>query len=488
MKKRTPIHQRTSLLLAVLILSSCNQMETVTKEKSPLSTETISADTAAEPIETELTSIVDAVDYEGYDFRILLREPDYDSIYWDEVGIKEADGTPVSDTIFERNLWLSEKFNIAITAVYDNYFLDDFKILLAAGDNAFDTGFVGMQKGFQEAANGHLIALQTTSIHADMPWWNNKCYADTEVGGKNYFLLGDMNIVAYDSMPAMYYNKQMLADNGFAEPYDMVFAGKWTFDAMLEMSSVVSSDLNGDGTYDQTDAYGMGCSSYAALCFAYGSGVNFARLQDNAYSIVVDEAFLSYFQQVIETITTDNTIMYSEKYGSANRTAYLLTAFQENRLLFLPDGITRTNNFREMETNFGILPIPKKDETQQDYCAFIHQDDSSVVTIPLSNTNLDRTANILEDMAFYSHKHLRSAYIDTTLKSKFLRDEESSQIVDLILSSIRFDLAMVSGNKIVKDLRELLTEGTTELASHFAANRVAYNEGIHFITEYMLGE
>ncbi len=486
MKRLTKNTRISALFLfAALLLSSCGAEETVPVAEVDTSSET---ETVAVSTETELTSIVDAIDYDGYDFRVLVREADGDSIYWNEIGIEEADGTPVNDAIFERNLWLSEKFNISITAVYDNYYLDDYTMLLQAGEDAFDTGFVGMRKAFQEAAEGYLLALQTTPLDADRPWWNNKCYTDTEVNGKNYFILGDMNIVAYDSMPAMYYNKQMLVDNGFAEPYDMVFDGKWTFDAMLEMSSVVSSDLNGDGKYDQTDAYGMGCSSYAALCFAYGSGVNFARFQDDAYSIMVDERFLTYFQRVIETITTDNTIMYSEKYGSANRTAYLLTAFQENRLLFLPDGMTRTNNFRDMETNFGILPIPKQDETQAEYCAFIHQDDSSVVTIPITNQDPVRTAHILEDMAFYSHQHLRPAYIDTTLKTKFLRDEESSQVVDLILRSVRFDLAMVSGNKIVNDLRQLLTNGKTELASHFTANQAVYNKDIDFITEYMMGE
>ncbi len=102
MKQRNQTKRTLSiLLLTAMLLSGCGrEAAPIENQPEPPATEAI-ADTT--PAETELTSIVEAADYGGYDFRVLVREPDYDSVYWDEIGIEEADGTPVADAIYDRN-------------------------------------------------------------------------------------------------------------------------------------------------------------------------------------------------------------------------------------------------------------------------------------------------------------------------------------------------------------------------------------------------
>jgi hypothetical protein len=169
--------------------------------------------------------------------------------------------------------------------------------------------------------------------------------------------------------------------------------------------------------------------------------------------------------------------MYGEDYGE-NRVTYLLNAFEEGRLLFYNEMLNRTSMLREMDADFGIVPMPKADEKQENYASFIHQTNSSVVCVPVTVRDIGFVGSMLEDMAYYSHYNLYPTYIDTTIKGKYLRDSESAEMVNIILNSIRFDFALTTGSAAVAKLRTMLNEGDIHIASGFAAGKDAYEAAL----------
>lgn len=91
-----------------------------------------------------------------------------------------------------------------------------------------------------------------------------------------------------------------------------------------------------------------------------------------------------------------------------------------------------------METYFGIIPYPKYDEEQKDYCARVSY--YMPPMIPITNTNLELVGAVLEEANYRAKKNITPAYYDITLKGKYSRDPESISMLDLIFSSRVIDL------------------------------------------------
>ena len=81
-----------------------------------------------------------------------------------------------------------------------------------------------------------------------------------------------------------------------------------------------------------------------------------------------------------------------------------------------------------MDNDFGVLPAPKYDEAQENYQNVI--DAGKFMVIPKTVQDLDRTGVILESLSYEGYKSVISAYYDTMLKNKLMRDEDSIEMLD----------------------------------------------------------
>ena len=105
--------------------------------------------------------------------------------------------------------------------------------------------------------------------------------------------------------------------------------------------------------------------------------------------------------------------------------------------------ISAVNSLREFETNFGILPVPKLDNTQTSYynsAASLH---FSLVAIPVTAADPEMSAVALEAMGYYGQQHLTPAYIEQTLKLKRVNESEDAKMIDFIIDSRSYDLSVM---------------------------------------------
>ena len=63
--------------------------------------------------------------------------------------------------------------------------------------------------------------------------------------------------------------------------------------------------------------------------------------------------------------------------------------------------------------------------------------------MPKTNTDLEMTGHVLEAMGYYSQQILTPAFIDTTVRHKALRDEDSSNMLNLIFENRVYDIANI---------------------------------------------
>jgi hypothetical protein len=94
-----------------------------------------------------------------------------------------------------------------------------------------------------------------------------------------------------------------------------------------------------------------------------------------------------------------------------------------------------------MEIEMGFLPHPKYDETQKNYITDVFS--PTLMAVPVTAEDLERTGIILEDLCFESHKKVIPAYYDKMRKTKIARDDESGEMLDIMFPTRRADLAQI---------------------------------------------
>lgn len=469
----------------ILIISALLAIQTVGCQSAPAVDEVTetTGETTSRAESTTLSPNLEAENYDGYEFTIIARESNGQDISNVDFYAEEMTGDNLNDTIFERNLKIENKYNIKIKTEFFKLedYVSTFRNSVLAGDDEYDLAELDVCSAFTSGLQGLLCKIGDLQyINPSMPWWNQNVLPETVVDGNNYFLIGSANLIAFDSVGVLFFNKELAAENKIDDLYELVYNGSWTFDNMLKYCLDVSRDLDGNGVYDEKDMYGLAMNSYGALTFTYGTGVRFADPEDNL-KISFDERFLSFFEK-LAALPLENSVMYGEKYGS-NRAAYMKSAFEENRVLFYNEMLNRTSMLRNMGSDFGILPMPKGDESQEEYTSFCHQSNSTTICVPITASDTDRTSKIIEDLTYESMLTVYPTYIETNVKTKYLRDEDSPKMVDIIINGIHFDIALCSQSTLMGDLRSMLTSSSTSISSTLAANATAYNETLRQLIE-----
>lgn len=136
------------------------------------------------------------------------------------------------------------------------------------------------------------------------------------------------------------------------------------------------------------------------------------------------------------------------------------------------------DTLRDMEIDFGLLPMPKADENQAEYSNSVHSNGTSVsLPITADEDLLDRNCRIIEDLCCESMRYVRPAYYENALEGRYLRDAESGEMLDLILLNVRYDLMLVMTSTVdlKAQLREMILNNNTNLSSIIASNQRSWD-------------
>ncbi|MDD4414933.1 MAG: hypothetical protein PHR14_10405, partial [Oscillospiraceae bacterium] len=103
-------------------------------------------------------------------------------------------------------------------------------------------------------------------------------------------------------------------------------------------------------------------------------------------------------------------------------------AFRDDRALFFMERLGQVTHLRNMDTDFGILPLPLFSEDQDRYYNSIASWTSAFVTVPknaMTDDEFARTGYIIQALAYESLYTLTPAYYEITLKGKADTDDLS---------------------------------------------------------------
>ena len=119
------------------------------------------------------------------------------------------------------------------------------------------------------------------------------------------------------------------------------------------------------------------------------------------------------------------------------------TAFKENRGLFYGEVVNHlTPLTQEMETEFGILPVPKYDKAQEFYRTWTHASGSTFsVTSAIPADKAETMGQVVQAYAILSHKLLKPAYYDIMLTSRNVHDADSADMMDLMFANRVYEMS-----------------------------------------------
>ncbi len=466
MKKRI-----LAVLLAALLLSSCGSAG---GEETTATAETVAQTEAVTETETDklLPDLPDE-DFGGYEFTILTKG--YFSTHWYsmEAYAEELTGEPVNDAVYNRNVDIGEKYNFtvaeAIGATEDPS--AELKKAVQSGEDVYDLTLIGGVSTGSLAQQGFLMDL-TTLPHMDLskPWYDQSANASLSIANKLHMTAGDLNVMDNNATWALLFNKDLATDIGANDLYQMVLDGSWTLDRLEEYATLASRDLNGDGVHNEFDQWGIQGEAFNTMALIQGGGAFPFTKDENDIPVISiqDEHFYNAFEKANAIngnfdicMFVNNFTGYSDVWGEC-----MDLAFTEGRVLFACVGLNRVTLFREMEGDFGILPLPKYDAEQEKYHDLISLWSANMIAIPKTLSDPARTGIIVEALSAESMYTLTPAYYDKTLKTKSARDEESAAMLDLIFEARAFDLGNMYGLGGMFDVPGSLTAaGKTDLAS-----------------------
>ncbi len=461
------------LLLAAMILSAtaCGSTESTETGAETIPTET----TAAETEETRLTDDLPDLDFEGRSFMVLAGLENW---YKGYIDVEETTGDVLNDAIYDANRALEERFHVVIeqTTMNSGEAYTTGKELMMAGEHYYDIISFVDRNALSSAVEGMLLPYdEMPYINLDKAYWCQGINQSISIGNKNYLAYGDFNMTVYDYTHLLSFNWDMINDFGLENPYVLVDEGRWTYDTMSEMFSVVTSDLNGDGVMDEEDRYGLSSGTKTYLPSMW--------IGANVHPITKDEDDLLVF-------TAPGDTQFAEVYqslfdifwkGSQSMPFCTTTGgFAENRTLFNSSSFHSFSgdSMRDIEFDFGIIPYPKYTESQSQYYSRV--EGGQIFVIPITTTDSEFTGAMLEAMSASAHNNIIPAYFEISLKVKYVRDNDSARMFDVVMDSRVYDLADTFWCSQIRDgfLGKLFADGNDALASALAANQKSIDASI----------
>ncbi len=464
------------LLLSTLLatFASCSGDGSADTQTSDASVDTMVETTAAVETEPSASTAISErfadKDYDGYTFRIMSPNPGEhfyhrSNAIENEIYFEEETGNGLYDAIYERNRLTEELLNIKIEPLFSgktSETKDKARTMALADEDGYDLILNRLDYQLDLAAEKLLVNLLTVDdLDTTSPWWDENLVEKTTLFDNALFsLMGDINFYDDYGVQTLFFNKKMMTDFGYEHPYQAVRDGTWLLDDMYSMALSATADLNGDGelnTDDDRFGYIMHTGGIYNLVPTFG--VNFSEINaDGEIEIVYNEELINVIDKLYNMLTNNEKIYLSGTYGSV---------FIDSRKMFLAEMLGKLGQMREMTDDFGIVPMPKGDEKLDTYHACVSNGWVTSISIPITVADIDRSGIVLETLGAFSTDTVAKEFYNVLLTEKYIRDEESLEMLPIIVESGVYDWSL--GPAWASQILSILYSLTTATANTYVS-------------------
>jgi hypothetical protein len=475
------------ILFAVTVLVSCGSEITGNTDSSD------SDATSQAATETDDGLYHDAVpelDFDGYDFRILIGTYDRPN---QDLFPEEETGDVLNDAIYARNNIIKGRFNIGFTKTEISLFdlLAALRKNITAGDDVYDY-YMQIDRGAYTATSEHLLYPISELPYVDLtqPYWTQLINQQLTVGEKLYWGVSDEMLSCFEATTLVYFNKKQASDLQLDDFYTLVRNGSWTYDKFFASAKTAIKDNNGDDKMTVDDNWGIISDQDYFYCNMW-SGAGILLVEKNSddipyFALPGNEKFTDLVDKYLNTAkskNSDGTVGIDLKWAGESSTR--VNAFKNGSSLFSVGVIQEMSQLRDMPDDFGTLPFPKYSEDQNQYYTMVIS--AFPFVVPITTQHPEIIGAVMEAMACESRNTVIPAYYESSLKVKYSRDTDTAEMLDLIFDTRWYDL----GNTIWYDpirttYTQLFINGNTNIASTTAKKQSQFDKLIQKAVEGIL--
>lgn len=428
MKRLLSIFLALTLLLSAMMFTSCgSDIESEDSVSTELSDKELT--------EADILGF-EQQDYQDKEFTILLNNAYTfnERDFW----VSDSTANGLSRAIYERNRmcedYLGIKINIdAKAGAHGSTVTEELdRIVKGGGECPWDMVAIGMGMIVQGGKiDIYKNIMKMDYIDLDHDWWVDGLVDQLSINNQLYLIAGDVCQSTYTYIGATYANLAVAEtfhiDIDF---YELVKSGDWTLDEFFRLYKLVGEDSNGDGKYDsETETYGWCNHGIGARLMWTAAGIEMIQRQSDG-TFALRSSLDSRIIDLVDKFMTAFEDPHSEYVGDDEQMA---KAFAEDRVLFVTSYLGQAENFRKsnMESPFAILPMPKYDDSQEDYIAS-NSGTYNALCFPVTAASDELCAQVAEYMGYYGQKYVIPQYYDVALKYKQNDVAANIEMIDLL--------------------------------------------------------
>ena len=443
-----------SVILAAILLGGTVSCSEGAKETNQTQSDPQQLESETEPVEEQQASYLDGLpeaDFSGSTFGVYTSN---NINSWTlPTTLNHADGETgevVNDALFARDLWLEERYSVKLDFTVDGTtpagsMSTPLEKNILAGDSSYNLilqDVACVAKPLTMDGCAYPLNL-VNGIRLDEEYWMPDLNGELKFGNNTFLAASAISPRFYGSVYLYLFNRELAVNLDMPDLYTLVQEGRWTLDAQYTLSEQALADLNGDGSYGDEDRYGLCWEVLTPEAVVLGCGYHLVKNVDGQLSFMTNEEGL-----VDVLLTMGENFHKDYAFQDSGKTKLNVSAILNGgQFLFLNTCTFNLAEYRDFTFDYGILPMPKKDEAQDKYISYAQPwvVASPVIPITVTGDDLAMTGTITDAMSAYGYACLRPAVFDNVIQMKGTRDEQSASIVNRLFENVTFELATIYG-------------------------------------------
>ena len=433
-------------------------------------------------------TVPEDLQFKGETVTFLVR--DDNDLWKHEIDVENTTNDTLFDAIYYRNVTVEDRLGITIKQIGQagTYAVADSwnstlrnAVLTKSGD--YDAAAIYASTGSALAVEGlYYNILDLPYINLEQPWWNDSIVEEVTLFDTLYYLAGDICITEIAQGICIFYNKDLfkeLYQTQNISLFDVVEKGEWTIDYMSELVSNAWIDENSDGIISDGDTVGFAArenmdSDGGMDAWVPAMGISLTKMVDGYPE-------LSFYNEHTVDAFEKLQGLYNTNPGTLRATTSQ-TGFVTGNQLFTKGYLNSGAGFRDMQDDYGVLPLPKFDAEQSDYQTTC--DNAASLAVVLSScTKTDLVGATFELMGAESYKQVTPAYFEICLKGKYSDAPEDAEIYDRIVNSFMYSFGFCYSSKSLEGIGGLFRNLDADIAQKYEANKIKYETALNTLID-----
>ena len=377
----------------------------------------------------------------------------------DEISVEAINGNAINDAVFNRNAAVEAKLQVEIEnelLAGDNYAVyNKLKTLHGSSDAQYDFFASSVYSTIMYTAEGIFADLtQLDYLEMEKPWFAQN-FIDVAMNGDSlYMITGSLAISMYRYLFVTFFNEQMVNDvmkDEGVDLYDVVTNGDWTIDYQISVAEKIYEDYGPAGKSEE-DTFGFITNGNQIGVDPYWSSCELTiikKTSDGWYEFALDIERLTTAVDKIKDLVLECPGSYSYAHVGADLEQETIrqkfasggAAMATLRLIEAESG-----ELRNMKDVYGVLPIPKLEKKQTTYYSYAHDQLTAFgvpVLVAADDERFQRAGAVLNEMSYQSLLIVQPDYYELTLKSRYMNNEKSWNMLDLIVKNLYIDAGVL---------------------------------------------